>query len=804
MSDKILDLNALIHFDESMRPREFKSDYLNRLVRERAETFYKNLKTQEDNLTTDKKKILDIYKGVGIKPVAKPNTDVITSDVKTSAILADAAFKVYRDSPEQARMYLRENGLDWKLREYNHSGAIFTKGNETRVAYRGTDFKGLNKTDLTIDATMITGVEDVHPEYKTATDLYKLAVRKYGKVDKLVGYSKGGNLAMNIGYDNNVPVEVFNPAIGYKLITKSINKTNPVEVHTTTEDFASVLNPLLSGKVKVNRSLPNNININPLEAHRIDNFIKDTGRKRTTNLSLEEQNIFMSRLRGEFMMSRDMVDSISKGETLTEFFREHEPGDFNNETGEIKYDRIFYKDEPRFKMWEEFGGQLTESESTVINRLPKLPETEGSVVHHFATTTEDRLDFIDLPERAQINHLNNLEEFHTNLIMNGEETHKVNTRFMENVSREIHPTTIGRAALTTTVGAGVGIGALVGVEEINRQFHLKLTQEQTMAEQAGTLGATSALLTGATKIGRLAAGVGGAAGFVTGALAQEGTEEFLEEIGLEEPAAEAISVLTGGAVGGLTTGVAELGVTRAAAFAGVETAITAVEGASLASAGATLGMSLLGGLILSGIIYGGSKLVESIIDNNSFNEFKEKYKDTSLANNEQVLRAMYDKKQNVVSPERQAVIDQMNNPATSENTRIVLKNILAGTAHQITPDQQLEYYKEHDPDKYESIMLEADRLAFEEEQRKEKEIQTIIKEAGYETRLEFDIAVHEEKVRIAEEQERMEREAGERRVQQSRQEAAEYATYVSQLEQMPVGTLIPKEVIAPTAPIMAS
>ncbi len=756
------------------------NDYIDDLLKNRGSEFANQISQQEDGMSEDRKKILDIYKGIGIKPVAKANTEVLTAETQESAILSQAAYDVYKRGVNGAKNYLREQGSGWTLREYNHSGAIFTKGGSTRVVYRGTDFKLPNLTDLTVDAAMVGGYEELHPEYKTARDLFRLAENKYGKVDKVVGYSKGGNIALNLGYDFNIPVEVFNPAVSPRLIAKSKGKTNPVEIHATTEDFASVLSPLLNGNVKVNRSLPNNISINPLQAHSLKNYIEIAERKRVINLPIDEQRVFMSRAQGELLLSQNMLDHIADGETLTSFFEKYEPGDFDTATRQIKYDRIYSQDEPRLKIWRELGGKLNSQESAIIDRLPS-----GRVSHNFATTTQDRLDFLELPRSTQDAHIGKLIESQMSLTQHENIVHKPNMTFMESVSREIHPTTILRAGLTNVSGMAAGTGAVIAVEEINRAFDIKLSQEQEMAEEAGAIGATSALFSGASRIARLSAGVGGAAGFATAALAQAETEELLEQAGVEKGVAEASSVLVGGAVGGLTTGAVEMGITRAAAIAGSEAAIAAIEGASLASAGATLGLSLLGGLVLSGLIYGGTKLVENIIETNNYHEFREKYKDTTLYSNETRLRQIYEKRVTYVSPERQAVYDIINDASTSKNTRQVLLHIVRNEADQITPEQQLEYYREHDPDKYSEIMIEAEQARFVEERQQEMQIQQIIQEAGFLTLEEYNQA-YQEYQDYQEEQDRLDK------LRIPREEIIEEADAIAEIEP---GTQAPPEVV---------
>jgi len=129
------------------------NDYIDDLLKNRGREFANQISQQEDGMSEDRKKILDIYKGIGIKPVAKANTEVLTAETRESAILSQAAYDVYKRGVNGAKNYLREQGSGWTLREYNHSGAIFTKGGETRVVYRGTD--------LTLDASMIGGYEEL-------------------------------------------------------------------------------------------------------------------------------------------------------------------------------------------------------------------------------------------------------------------------------------------------------------------------------------------------------------------------------------------------------------------------------------------------------------------------------------------------------------------------------------------------------------------------------------------------------------------------------------------------------------------
>lgn len=720
------------------------NDYIDSLVQERSKDFYRKIETKVNDLAPEHKEIYNIYKGIAVKPVMRANTSVIQAETTESAILTEAAYKAYTQGFPAAKEYLQSKNSTWTIDTsiLNRTGIVVRRGDSTRVIFRGTDITKFNARDITVDTAMVIGKENIHPEYAEGQRLINVAKSKYSKIEKLVGFSKGGNLALNLGLDNNIPIEAFNPAVSLRVVARMNSTKSPPStvIHNTTDDAVSVLSPLLK-KAKVNTTLPNNISINPIVGHKISNFI-DPGRNyRETNMSMIEQQIFMSRMADEFLESSTIADSIAEGLTLTEHFAKNHPGDYSRQTESIDYTRI-RRSEPRLQMWEELGGTLTPDEREVIEKL------EGRSEYTYSSTTEDRITFAEKSAQERHSAISGIKTKIETLSTLSEDIHMPNRTWTESLIQEIHPATAARGALTTLSSGVVGAGAVLAVEEINRQFG-EVPETVVSAEEAGVLGTTSAIFTQGGKLTRLARFGGGVAGFAGAVGGQMLTEQALKLIGASEEVSEPVSVLSGGAIGGLTTTLVEGAAVRTAATLGVQSAITAIETGSFALSAETFGLSIVGGLVLSGIFYGVSKLIEHISYEQDYSKFKEQYVGTSLENSENLLRSMFTGETERINPEYQRLHDQAYDPNVSENTRTVLQKILYHNQENITPEEQLEYYRENEPEKYSEIMEEADRLLFEEQQKQQR----MIEEAGFSTYEEYQAAYEQQERELKEQQE---------------------------------------------------
>lgn len=194
-----------------------------------------------------------------------------------------------------------QNNLGTIDKELSNGSSIVVErpNGEHEIHYRGTAVSNKpNYHDFITDASIMTGTEqgisagitDIKPprQLQEAEQQLQRALTKYGSVDHLGGYSRGGGMALNLGHKYNIETTTFNPLVGPKAIAGSHSTTAKHTIIRTTEDPTTIGLAIGSPNseawdVKAIKPLDkysSNIPLkNVYDAHRLDNFTEDGPRK---------------------------------------------------------------------------------------------------------------------------------------------------------------------------------------------------------------------------------------------------------------------------------------------------------------------------------------------------------------------------------------------------------------------------------------------------------------------------------------------------------------------------------------------
>ena len=183
----------------------------------------------------------EIITGIAINRAVQPNITALTDEEQDRAKMAKASKIAYVNDDEfrAAQDYMDEHSLGTIDKELSSgNGIVVTRPNgETEVHYRGTNLKERpNYQDLITDMAIVTGTEQgiSNPignsafkpnQMVEAETQLQSAMAKYGTVEHIGGYSRGGGMALSLANKYNIPSTTFNPLIGPKAVQGSYSTT---------------------------------------------------------------------------------------------------------------------------------------------------------------------------------------------------------------------------------------------------------------------------------------------------------------------------------------------------------------------------------------------------------------------------------------------------------------------------------------------------------------------------------------------------------------------------------------------------
>ena len=559
-----------------------------------------------------------------MKTNLKANTESLSVEERAKAQMIRASTTAYKKgfdlAQEQLDSSLEEATRGWKIdRELStKEGLVLTKGNQIRVAYRGTDVKNIH--DLATDAAAFAGVEQVAPQMQSSKAQIEDIQRKYNRLpDELLGYSKGGAHALAMGDEFKIPSTTFNPLIGRKQV---LSKSEvPHTVIRTVEDFAST--PLIMTQHKKNYTVKS---LNPIRGlgdpksvHDLKQFTSGGPRQPGESQNLEVERNRMSQELANYMTLHDFKSGVEQGKTFTQTLDEFNTTNGTPQRVDVLEDgslgpRI-NKNSPTVKYWEDSGGTFTESETLHLNDTPTstsvsfIPDEARAMGLGEELTSDQRqiVGNMSTDERTEF-----LKNKQTNL-----DSHQ---DLME-LKTEPHRTVMAEVFKPTSLATGFASGAAAHVVMDKFDPHHKLNpvvSEGTEGAIAGGIGSGMAAAVGASTAfaPEVAAG---ASAYIAGIESQRAITAALQKDHVSNEAATYIGAGAGGAIGGATAAAVGTGaVIGGSMLAGAEA------GEAIGLVGGPVGMAVgaAGGTLLGATIGLGTAAYQDIVGKKNTNQVK--------------------------------------------------------------------------------------------------------------------------------------------------------------------------------------
>ena len=519
-----------------------------------------------------------------VKPLKPTITDLTTEQIN-KARMVKASHIASEEGFEAAQIYLDEQGIPYDINtQLSSKESLVLLGDDgVKIAYRGTEVT--SPKDISADAMIAAGVEQHHPQFKNAEEQLKLVTEQYGAPNELLGYSLGGNKAMTMGNKFGIDTTTFNTFLGKNLIKADTGASHTIL--RTTEDFASIGVGLARGKegFKVSSILPHQDKINPVEAHRLENFTETSARRPGATETLLRGVQHAGAKAGELELIDSIKTAQENGQSFTEWVHE-----FNSRTGQdttadgsaLAGTRM-HRNSKWVKYWEEAKSEgssapaFTPEENAHFDSIP-----ESEQVYDPAIRPKERASFRNSSASERQAKIADAHE-HLAKVAGAVDSHT--TMYKASASalkRAIHPTNAA-----TGLAGGIAAHELMDTvidKDHKIEEHARTGLEGVFAGVTTEMGAAAlagtALSGGALGI----AGATGAASYLAGSETTKLVAKGLQNVGMGKDASEGLGAATGGAVGGT---VGALGAIGGAALYGTE--IGELGGPYGAAAGAAIG-----------------------------------------------------------------------------------------------------------------------------------------------------------------------------------------------------------------------
>lgn len=482
----------------------------------------------------------------------------------------------------------------------SREGLVLIKGEEIRVAYRGTEFNDVN--DLVTDAAAVAGYERLAPQMVESRLQIEAIQDKYGKLpNELLGYSKGGAHAMAMGDRFGIPTTSYNPLVGRR---QMMNRSEvPHTIIRTVEDPVSTLMVLARGKKNYTVKSIDPIQGlgDPKSMHALTQFTSAGPRQPGGIDALMTEGVRKGQQLAHFETLDAMTAGVEQGKTFTEAL-----DDFNRTNGAVQRVDVLedgslgpriHGESGTVQYWRDAGGAFTPQEQAHLDSNPPPPQREYSDEARAMGLGEDltqaqRSYVVSLPaeERAAFMQQQRTSmQQHTQLIDTAVEPHRT-------VVRAMMPRT---SSLATGVAAGVAANATMNAVDPEHKMN-RVAEEATEGAIAGGIGVGVASALGASA----ALGpevLAGASAYVAGSESGRAITTALEDGGTSRNTAEAVGSVSGGAIGGVAASTAATG----AAIAG-SMLLGAEAGEAVGLVGGPVGMAVgaAGGATIGAVVGG--------------------------------------------------------------------------------------------------------------------------------------------------------------------------------------------------------
>lgn len=517
---------------------------------------------------------------IRIRPL-DPTISDLTHDQMQKAKMVKASKIAYESGFEEAQMYLDKNGIPYDIDQSlssKESLVLLSDTDNVKIAYRGTKIQNLN--DVRADVEIVAGSEANNPQFKSAEEQLKLVTEKYGAPSELIGYSLGGNKAMYLGNKSNIPTTTFNPFLGKNLVN---SKTGDHTIFRTTEDFASMGIGLTGSKWKVSSILPHKDKLNPIEAHKLENFTEISSRRPGhTETMLQSVNSQGMKV-GEMELIHKIKAAQENGLTFTEFVHEFNGGRGNDTTidGSSLTGSRMHQESKFVKYWEEAKSEGSSSSPFTEKEMSHFDSIESSEsTYQNALRSKQRKDFRNSSPSEQLAQIGK-EHSTLKTLADAVDTHTEPYRASANVlKRSIHPSN-----LATGIVGGVAASTLMNTIDKDHKIS-EVPREGIEGSIAGITTEMGAAALAGTALSASTLGVGAVAGgvsYLTGNESAKLITHGLEAAHVDTNVSEALGSTAGGAIGG--------GVAAGTAIGGA-----ALMGTEIGSMGGPLGMAVGAGI----------------------------------------------------------------------------------------------------------------------------------------------------------------------------------------------------------------
>ena len=528
---------------------------------------------------------------VQLAPLPKPTLTSLSKEQIIKAKLVQASSLYSNKGLKVAQDYLNDSGINYIIDNglSNDTGLVVI-GNDGNViiAYRGTDWN--NMKDIRANLDIFQNNESNNSQFIESKYQIKETMDSYSGIDELVGFSRGGTLAITMGNEYSIPTTTFNPLINAKLALSQSDNINNI--------IRTITDPVSIGANIPNKSfIVNSINqkadtINPIKSHSLNQFLDNDTPRRTSpaELILNKVNT-TAKVQSEMITVNEIKMNIDSGGNFTDFLKQFSPVDVSADN---TFSSRIFKGSNFVNFWKDAGGTFQDTEITNIN-------SNNVGTSNSSSTTTQRQDFAKLPENERVSVIDRLTEAHTTALQDhqnyNDSANQVSneiingSKLLKGISPESSKI-ITESLSGASLGAGI-IGGYLGSKIVSSlDPNQKLTASGDAFASGALGGGLSVGLTGAGITALAPAVIGGGLGYLAGGA----TTNSMIKHGFNRES----SSVVGGIVGGATTVVASTVVGT-----GIAVASGAELGAEIGTAFApeTLGLSVLIGSVI-GMIAG--------------------------------------------------------------------------------------------------------------------------------------------------------------------------------------------------------
>ena len=333
---------------------------------------------------------------------AKANGELTDEDIVRAKMVE--AGKIYGDAgPSEAQKYLDQNEIKYTIDRdlSNRTGLVLIDDNngDVKIAYRGTKMD--NMEDWETNAKFAQGEEKITKQYKLAKRQMEMVEEQLGKPTELLGYSKGGGMAITMGDEFRIPTTSFNPFVSLNHIIDSLPRfiTGERTTHNiirTVNDGASLGLSATPRAWNVKTVPELKASSNPLDNHSHNNFLEKGGTQNENLVNKYTREAWVKNKRiGEHLIQKKMIDDINDGKSFSQNVKEFSPADID-EDGDFSKRTSTYE-----KLWKEQGGEFTPEEQEKLREAKMASDVDRGL--DVDTTDLASADVDELPTTPDVN-----------------------------------------------------------------------------------------------------------------------------------------------------------------------------------------------------------------------------------------------------------------------------------------------------------------------------------------------------------------------------------------------------------------